>query len=87
MKYFFYYIILINILSIFLTIYDKIAARKHRFRIPENVLFGFGFFGGAIAMYVTMRAIHHKTKHNLFMIGLPIIICIYVALTFLFLDF
>lgn len=39
-----------------------------------------GFFGGALAEYLTMKAIRHKTLHKKFMIGLPLFILIHVAI-------
>lgn len=69
------YFIIISIISIILTIYDKIASKKFkRNRIRENVLLFFAFIGGSLSMYITMRLIKHKTRHKKFMISLPIII-------------
>lgn len=56
------------------TVYDKIAASKRLFRIPEKVLFLISLCGGSAAMYITMLVIRHKTGHKRFMIGLPLII-------------
>lgn len=36
--------------------------------------------GGSLAMYVTMKKIRHKTKHKKFMIGIPVIMIIQIAL-------
>ena len=36
------------------------------------------FFGGALAMYVTMQIIRHKTQHGNFMIPLPLFIVLHV---------
>lgn len=69
------YILIISIISILLTIYDKIASKKFkRNRIRENVLLFIAFIGGGLSMYITMRLIKHKTRHKKFMISLPIII-------------
>lgn len=69
------YILIISIISILLTIYDKIASKKFkRNRIRENVLLFIAFIGGSLSMYITMRLIKHKTRHKKFMISLPIII-------------
>lgn len=35
--------------------------------------------GGGVAMYCTMRIIHHKTRHNKFMVGIPVIIALQAA--------
>lgn len=71
---------LISIAAIFVTIYDKIAA-KHLpgRRTPEKTLFLIAGLGGAIAMYATMQLIRHKTQHKSFMIGIPLIIAAQIA--------
>ena len=71
---------MISVISVMLTVYDKVASMSKKWRIPEKVLMLFGFFGGATAMYVTMQLIRHKTKHKKFMIGLPCFIIIHIAL-------
>lgn len=71
---------LISVISVMLTVYDKVASMAKKWRIPEKMLMLFGFFGGAVAMYITMQLIRHKTKHKKFMIGLPCFIIIHIAL-------
>lgn len=39
-----------------------------------------GLFGGALAEYITMKKIHHKTRHKKFMVGLPIEIFFHLTL-------
>lgn len=75
------FIVLISVVSVMLTVYDKVASMAKKWRIPEKVLMMFAFFGGATAMYITMQIIRHKTKHKKFMIGLPVFIVIHLALT------
>ncbi len=67
------YLIAANSFAVYLTVYDKIAARKNRRRVPENTLLLTAALSGCIGMYLTMRIIHHKTKHPKFMIGIPVI--------------
>lgn len=66
--------------SVFLTVHDKRAAVKGKWRVPEATLMLLGLFGGALPMFVTMRTIRHKTKHMKFMIGLPLEMALHVAL-------
>jgi len=66
------YFALISIFAIIITIIDKRNAIKGKRRISEDFLLTTGLIGGAFAEYITMKAIHHKTKHKKFMIGLPI---------------
>ncbi len=42
---------------------DKRKAKKHRFRIPEAVLLGVGFLGGAVGALLGMNVLRHKTRH------------------------
>ena len=76
----FYYIILISVISIFVCIYDKSAARKGKRRISEKTLFALCFLGGSLSMFITMRFIRHKTLHKRFMIGIPLIIVLQTGL-------
>ncbi|MDD7767151.1 MULTISPECIES: DUF1294 domain-containing protein [Anaerococcus] len=82
-KYLILYFIFVSLISIFLVIYDKIASKKFkRNRIRENILLLFAFMGGAFFMYITMKLIHHKTRHKKFMIGIPIFIGLHIFLGF-----
>ena len=74
------YISVISLLSIFITIYDKSAAKKHRQRISERTLILLSLSGGSVAMLITMKLIRHKTKHKKFMLGIPAIIILQVVL-------
>ncbi len=67
------YLALISILSVVVTVHDKIRAREHGWRVPENVLLLLSALGGSAAMYGTMLLIRHKTQHSKFMLGIPII--------------
>lgn len=40
----------------------------------------FAALGGAAAMYVTMKAIRHKTLHKKFMVGLPVFIILHTLI-------
>lgn len=80
LSYFFCYFAIISLFSIIITLFDKHQARKNKFRIPELVLFFIAAIGGAFAMLLTMKIIHHKTSHKRFMLGLPLFIIIQVFL-------
>lgn len=68
----------IGAFAVIITVYDKSAAKRGRRRISENFLMLVAFCGGAIPMLITMKTIHHKTKHNKFMLGIPAIILIHL---------
>lgn len=80
------YFIIVSLVSIILTIYDKKIAGTGKRRVPEATLLIWSAIGGSVAMYITMQLIRHKTKHKKFMIGIPLIIilqatAIYFVLT------
>ena len=76
------YIAVISLISIVVCIYDKKISKRGdvRLRIPEKSLFIWSALGGSLAMFITMKLIRHKTKHLSFMIGIPVIFILQVAL-------
>ena len=74
------YLAVISLISVYLTVYDKQAARRGSWRVKEWTLLLFSALGGSIAMLATMRYIRHKTKHSKFMVGIPAIIIVQIAL-------
>ena len=74
------YYAVMTVVSVALTILDKRAAIKGKWRVPEATLMILGLCGGALPMFVTMRTIRHKTKHMKFMVGLPAEMALHVAL-------
>ena len=77
--------IAVSAISLITTIYDKWASRhSKRNRVPEKMLFLLALIGGSVAMYLTMLAIRHKTKHKRFMIGLPAVVLLQYGLLLYF---
>ena len=75
------YLAVISVVSIIVCIYDKIAAKANpRHRIREATLLILSALGGSVAMFLTMQVIRHKTKHLKFMLGIPAIIVVQIAL-------
>ncbi len=74
------YYILLSVYAAALAIFDKSRALKRRRRIPEGALLWVGAFGGAGAMFLTMKLIHHKTRVKKFMVYLPVLAFIHLAL-------
>ncbi len=81
--YFLGYLTIISLISVTVCCYDKFAAAKGNWRISEKTLFLLSILGGSIAMFTTMKLIRHKTKHAKFMIGLPIITLLQLALIYI----
>lgn len=46
---------------------DKSRAKRNVWRIPEKVLLGLSFFGGAAGGYAAMFLCRHKTKNGISM--------------------
>ena len=75
---FFLYFAVISFLTVLFTTADKINAKKGRQRVREDFLLTLGLLGGALSEFITMKIIHHKTRHNKSMIGLPVLITIQI---------
>ena len=63
-------------IAVYITIYDKMAAIRHKRRIRESTLLMVSVFGGSVFMLLTLLLIRHKTRHHKFMYGIPLIIII-----------
>ena len=73
----------VGIVSLILCIYmylDKERAKKKEWRISEKTLLTLGFFGGAIGGVLGMYLFRHKTKHNKFAFGFPLMAAIHIFL-------
>ncbi|WP_102345327.1 DUF1294 domain-containing protein [Bacillus sp. Marseille-P3661] len=69
-------IILLNIIT-FITMYvDKQRSKRGEWRIPEKRLFALSLVGGAIGTFYGMKMFRHKTQHNSFKYGIPVMIII-----------
>lgn len=77
---FWIYFAAVSVVAVFMTVADKYFAKKNKWRIAEKTLVLAALAGGALPMLVTMKIIRHKTKHKKFMIGLPAIILLHVAI-------
>ena len=73
------YILGIYALSVFVTVWDKMAAQRRAWRVPESFLLLLAALGGSLSMLVTMLIIRHKTRHVKFMFGIPAIMALHIA--------
>lgn len=63
-KYFYIYLIIMNVITFFLYSIDKsLSKRFGSRRISEKCLLGFSLLGGALGGYLAMILRHHKTRH------------------------
>ena len=63
---------LLNILSFALYGSDKVRARRREERVPERVLLGIAFAGGAFGAGLAMCMFRHKTRHVRFVLLVPL---------------
>lgn len=79
------YLLIINGVALFQMWWDKRCAKKDARRIPEKNLFLSAILGGSIGAIVGMQWFRHKTKHWYFVVGMPAILVVQIALVLLLL--
>ena len=75
-----YYLLAVNVLTFIVYGFDKRKARRKRWRIPETTLLGLAVIGGSVGAWIAMHIFHHKTLHNKFRYGIPVIFLLQTAL-------
>ena len=78
-KYLIIYLIITNILSFLLFAYDKMQAKRGRWRVSEKALFISALIGGSIGSIVGMKMCRHKTKKWYFKFGIPLVLILQVV--------
>lgn len=76
------YLIGVNLLTFLAFGLDKYKARHKKWRIPEATLLLLAALGGSPAALLAMRVFRHKTLHNRFRYGVPIILLVQLAIVF-----
>ena len=74
------YLLAVNVVGFLLMGIDKLRAKKQVWRVPEKTLFLMALIGGSIGTNVGMYVFRHKTKHWYFVIGMPLILIVQIAL-------
>lgn len=74
------YIIIINILTFLVMLWDKHEAKKGEWRVSEKTLFAFVLLGGGVGGILGMYIFRHKTKKWYFKYGFPIILILEIIL-------
>ena len=59
---------------------DKRRARRDAWRIRERTLFLLALLGGSVGAIAGMYCFHHKTRHWYFVVGMPVILILQLAL-------
>jgi uncharacterized membrane protein YsdA (DUF1294 family) len=80
------YLAIINVFTFFVYGIDKWKAKRAKWRIPEATLLGMAALGGSIGAWLGMKTWHHKTLHNKFKFGIPLILCVQIALLIWFIS-
>jgi uncharacterized membrane protein YsdA (DUF1294 family) len=76
----YYYLIIINVVTLLAYGIDKYKAQHHKWRISEFNLLALAAIGGAAGAVAGMWLFHHKTKHKKFLILVPLFFIIWVML-------
>ena len=75
-----WYLLAVSIIGALVCVYDKYAAPRGLRRVPERTLFFWALVGGGAGVYLTMLLLRHKTLHRSFMLGIPAIIILQIAI-------
>jgi len=82
MKEVYIYFIAINLIGFLAMGIDKFKAKKNMWRTKEKTLFTIAMVGGSIGTIVGMYVFRHKTKHNSFVYGMPIILVAQICIVY-----
>lgn len=80
MKYLYIYLAVINVVAFILMAVDKYRACRHRWRIPERTLFIPALLGGSLGALLGMLLLWHKTRHKMFVLGMPVLLVVHIVL-------
>ncbi len=69
-----------NLAGLYVMAADKTKAKKKAWRIPEKTLFLVSLLGGSLGTWAGMYIFRHKTKHWYFVVGMPLIFFMHLAL-------
>ena len=74
------YLAVMNVVGLAVMGIDKSKAKKNKWRIPEKTLFLVSLIGGSVGTLLGMYLFRHKTKHWYFVVGMPAILILQIAL-------
>ena len=75
-----FYLATINLIAFLLYGIDKWKARHDKWRVTEARLLSISLLGGSVGAFLGMKVWHHKTQHNKFRFGLPLILILHLAI-------
>lgn len=68
------YLAAVNVITFIMYGIDKWKAKRNKWRVPEATLLWMAVFGGSIGAWLGIKVWHHKTMHNKFRYGVPLIL-------------
>lgn len=74
------YLVIINVMTFIVYGIDKRKAKQSKWRIRESTLLGMAAVGGSIGALLAMKILRHKTLHNQFKYGVPLILVAQIAI-------
>lgn len=77
------WLVAINVVAFVVYGVDKWKSKRSRWRIPEATLLLLAAIGGSVGAWLGMRVWHHKTQHNKFRYGIPVILAAQIAIAVL----
>lgn len=83
MKILIIYLILINMSAFIFMGVDKHRAKRGAWRISEGTLFLLSVIGGSIGSLAGMYTFRHKTRHGIFVVGMPLILILHILIAVL----
>jgi uncharacterized membrane protein YsdA (DUF1294 family) len=69
----------VNIVTFCVFWWDKAAARRGTWRVPEHKLLSLAFFGGSLGAFAAQRLLRHKTRKEPFRTRLTAILILHAA--------
>jgi len=77
-----FYLLIVNMICLWLFLVDKRRAQNGRYRIRERDLFFWALIGGATGGWLGMYLFHHKTRHFKFKFGFPLIVLLQLGIIY-----
>jgi uncharacterized membrane protein YsdA (DUF1294 family) len=81
-----FYITAVNLYGFLIMGHDKSRSRKQGWRVPEKRLFTIAAVGGALGIWAGMKVYRHKTKHLSFVLGIPALFVLNIAIGYVVAD-
>lgn len=78
MQYLWVYLLIINVVTLYIYGIDKFKAKRNAWRIKESTLLAMAVLGGSVGALLGIQIFRHKTQKLKFKIGVPVIFLIQI---------